>query len=1569
MVRLLWLLVFSAFFFSCCVSLFFLHSETASEALRKLSPTLAIAAIAMVTCGLTIYRECHAAAFVKQRIAGTAIALFGTLLSLASLAFAATDPPLLACIAIAQFVLLSGMATSARLAILHYAGVGCLSLAVLTLVQLVWGPIVVSAEHPRFWLWEILWHGRACLWLLGLSIAVAGGGVVLGRLRRPDDAFAWLASGGVLAGLSLLLAMGVGFLNGPQLNAATWVFFLYAAASLTVGAVANRSIPAAAGAAILLIGLFHAFAFNEALLIRYPWSLSLLVHASTVAILGMGLHFARPTASRQAVDAFSFSAVATSVFAVPFVLRVYDGEFYSRAAMFAWIACIWFVAGSCWRRKLQVSAFQLAACLSTAYFVAGYAHAQDWGTGWITDIRHIQWQIGVLGIASLACAAINLVVRRAVATRDLLEPHVELFSQSLHGILVGLLVLVSLIMSWPGLCYEHGYVDHPSTFSQHLVGGWWMWLSIFAGAVWQLYAQPSRPRVAAIGLVYAIAIVLLSIHFEPDAATATVMRWGFAIYSLAAAMKLLAFGLAPERFSFAWRFLPHGDRSQTLRGISNDFLLLTVVPVFGLTIWSFVDALNGIQPQGPAAVWFFRIGDFAAYSIPLVLTVISLVLYAVSCRRERYLLLGSLALQASVTMACALAAHLAGKPFDGEFLASLLQWNGVALAGFGLLWLAVARWVPWDKPGFQSLGITWNRSVYDLQVVSTLAAVAVLAIWIMVRLFLVPEDDTSGIVKTLGRWPGYFSVLASCVMVSIYHRREKALAKGISLIGWPLSVLVALIAATVASYQPAASWRAYYTLVAGWLILAALLTLLLTRTKVKGAGTWCPLILTMLATLFALRATFVDPQSPWTSGGAIVCCMVLYSALGLIRRKPLLAYAGTATAAIAAGIFVTELSAVLEPETILNVLFGSLGAAGLAASFWTSIEIHFQVRERQPLDPGFPLPSVQRVVPWTALLLLLLVLPLGSLLSSTELRFDCCSPLTFVMFGTLGFAILLSVWDPAARHFLAGAYCWSVLLIIAVVDQVVQLRDDGPENLLLYNALAISCFSVIASWLWSKRRELARLAQLANVPEIEARVRRAQVWLPAFTLIVGSPLLLFSCIGVVTFELRWQQVSCGFVPALLALSCLLLVPRERASWLRGLTLTLFVIAAILLSWADVSYEQYRTEWLVRVIRAVIVTAFLAFLYGFAMARRMEESSHWRHSLWSASLRNMMVAAGLLVAVLPLEFSVYDPERGLNIDSYHVIAVSLALAGEMLTLLAFALSDKADPWNLSERGKMAYVFGAELIGLLLFGHIYLAAPWLFSGLLRQYWPFIVMAIAFAGVAFGEIAKRGGKRVLAEPLVGTGALLPLLPALGFWIVSARVDYSAVMFSIGLLYILLAMLRQSFASAIAAVIAGNVALWSLLLQKDIEFLARPQFWLIPPALCVLIAAQVNRRRLSHGQLTSIRYLCMLVIYLSSTAEVFMSMGESVWQPMVLAALAVVGVFVGMALRIRAFLYTGTCFILFAVISMVWHAYTQFQHAAIWWAFGITLGVAILALFGLLEKKREQLRTWVDQLRQWER
>ena len=339
-------------------------------------------------------------------------------------------------------------------------------------------------------------------------------------------------------------------------------------------------------------------------------------------------------------------------------------------------------------------------------------------------------------------------------------------------------------------------------------------------------------------------------------------------------------------------------------------------------------------------------------------------------------------------------------------------------------------------------------------------------------------------------------------------------------------------------------------------------------------------------------------------------------------------------------------------------------------------------------------------------------------------------------------------------------------------------------------------------------------------------------------------------------------------------------------------------------------------------------------------------------------------------MLGLEVMLFTPGVDAPIDGVQVGAIAVVLLGLIAGLVSLAILPGRDPLALTETGRQWYVYAAEATGALLFAHLYICRPTWFDTALRPYWPLIVMGIAFVGVGASELCHRFRIRVLAEPLERTGGLLPLLPALGLWVVSSKTDYSLLLFIAGALYLVLSVTRKSWAAMTAAAVAGNGALWALLHNHGLDLTSNPQFWLIPPALSVLAAAQVNKNRLPPATLAAIRYVATIVLYLSSTSEIFIrGVGTSLWPPMILAGLSVAGAMAGIMLRIRAFLYLGTSFTLLALITMVWHAARAIEHVWPWWAFGIGLGIAILVLFGVFEKNRPEMMALITRLRQWEK
>jgi hypothetical protein len=133
--------------------------------------------------------------------------------------------------------------------------------------------------------------------------------------------------------------------------------------------------------------------------------------------------------------------------------------------------------------------------------------------------------------------------------------------------------------------------------------------------------------------------------------------------------------------------------------------------------------------------------------------------------------------------------------------------------------------------------------------------------------------------------------------------------------------------------------------------------------------------------------------------------------------------------------------------------------------------------------------------------------------------------------------------------------------------------------------------------------------------------------------------------------------------------------------------------------------------------------------------------------------------------------------------------------------------------------------------------------------------------------------------------------------------------------------------------------------------------------------VAEHLNHDRLKVEQATSLRYLGLSVIYVSSAADMFIAgVGNSLVLPLVLAVLAVAGILAGIMFRVRAFLLLGVTFLTIVISTMIWYAAVDLHHTWVWYVSGIALGIAIIMVFALFEKRRNDVLLALEKFRGWD-
>jgi hypothetical protein len=738
-------------------------------------------------------------------------------------------------------------------------------------------------------------------------------------------------------------------------------------------------------------------------------------------------------------------------------------------------------------------------------------------------------------------------------------------------------------------------------------------------------------------------------------------------------------------------------------------------------------------------------------------------------------------------------------------------------------------------------------------------------------------------------------------------------------------------------------------------------------------------VISAVVVLLALRGYQPDPARPWWSLVSILGAGSIATALGLARRSQPYAYASTVLAVLAFSVFwfAPEVRPWLTPlvpqlRDVLQVwLEVSVLVTITVAGFWLSREISSQRRLAQSFDVKTLLPRVhvtaaELIVPLYVLYRFNLAFsPLGS----TTVTAQVAAVVTMLALGSL---LLAAFWDRRATFVLPLVYVWGGGMWCLAILFMRPWLPTEPSRLVAF-MLATAAHVALSGQIWSFGANLAAVGARCGISDPVAGLARTERWLPVISMLLTTVVSIASLVAVLTFTdvsprvALALRVAAALGPAIAAWGVLCLAQERRRDAFQLASLLLAGLSAIYLAWAQLD-PQLDAIWMTRVFRLLMVLGALTCAYGLVLPRLLLTAGSWNAATRKAGHIAAVAAFAAFALTLALEVQLFTAGQQATIDGVQVAAIAVVLVGLIAGLISLAVLPGRDPLVLSEQGRQGYVYAAEVTAGLLFAHLYICRPEWF-GLLRPYWPFVVMAIAFAGVGAAEFFERRRIRVLAEPLANTGAMLPLLPVIGWWVARPTVDYSLVLLIVGLLYLALSYTRKSWAAMIAATIAGNGALWALLSDTQMDFATNPQLWLIPPALSVLVAAQINRRRLSAEALAAVRYAAMLVIYVSSTSEIITDgFDAGLLPPVILLSLAVVGALAGIALQVRAFLVLGSSFTLVALIAMVRHAAHSFGHGWPWWVFIIAMGVSILVLFGIFEKKRQEVTLLIARLRQWE-
>ncbi len=231
---------------------------------------------------------------------------------------------------------------------------------------------------------------------------------------------------------------------------------------------------------------------------------------------------------------------------------------------------------------------------------------------------------------------------------------------------------------------------------------------------------------------------------------------------------------------------------------------------------------------------------------------------------------------------------------------------------------------------------------------------------------------------------------------------------------------------------------------------------------------------------------------------------------------------------------------------------------------------------------------------------------------------------------------------------------------------------------------------------------------------------------------------------------------------------------------------------------------------------------------------------------------------------------------------------------------------------------------------------------------------VVALSFAFFGLNILAARATAENVAVFVRPTYYTAWALPIALLWVIPRQQEpASLVIFAAASFYMIVARRAEDLWALYVPALLYNVALY-LWIPEATETTGLLQLYVIPAALTVLIFAHLHKADLTRRALAGIRIAASATILAVSTLEVLLT--PSLLHFSVELFLSLLGIAMGVALRIRAFVYTGVAFLVIGVtgqLTLQIHGQAGIARAFIL----ITVGMAVLVAMVFFNVKREEI------------
>ena len=1152
----------------------------------------------------------------------------------------------------------------------------------------------------------------------------------------------------------------------------------------------------------------------------------------------------------------------------------------------------------------------------------------------------------------------------------------------------------------------------------------WVFAALAAVIVSMLLLTIEQPTVfkgAALVVLWILVWSSGAIPFESSKSMASAIRWLVPIGGLIAAILMSV----RHRFVPVWVLarnrLGLSGRSVWKKPVTQELINLGLALICGavLVVSTFTVAqvmLNGAASLGGPETesWFGAMDKVVSFGIPLGLVVTTLLVFAISERRSWLATAGSAVFQYMVLLAIVLLFLSPHPKMASAWFVRILQSVSIGMTAYGSVWYLTRNRIDSRQiataNGTSNVASGWQTGLRQIDFHTLVNGLLIfsLAVVVYVRFYVSPNLP-GGWINSIGSPLGIVAAILYAGFTLVVWR--SGLVQHGSVTHWSWlggssgMVVVAMLAAFVGYFFSGDgaidSWDAFNVLCCGTILLAACQVAWLTWSTSWSTWAAAPQVSfssqatlqsearlsaaaqapwnvhwSFIATLgiglaFAIQGSLsnVTPTSFWFYFGLVVATVGIVFVCSLAHRRVALNFLAAGLALIASTLLVNRsgIAFANDQPNWINISFLIVITLALATLGFYLVRQKHNPESFNRWFVGLPNLMILFGSVWV------FAASIGQVICDSGWGGSTLG--NWLGFGVVSMMLALllaSIWNDCRRFWTLGLCLLSMGCVITGLSMLTAVMglDDEPMAIAIISGVAV--MAMLWGMGWSQRSRMLGQAKRLGVPKVANLERSLSNQLPIYSLVFAGFIILFAFMAIFNSDARPLRYVTAGLPFVLAIGVGCLANQGSRRMYQLISLGLVTVGCVLVAWADMQpIEMVRPSVLPILIRSLLVLAGLMFVYGNFVTRWVREGDSWLKSLRQMAAFTCGLAILCLCFVLMAEISQFDSIVGCGLSLAESGSVAAVIVGMVVGLVTIAVVPKHDPFSVSLLGRQSYIYVAQIVCAGLVLHVYLTMPWMFQYGVKEYWPYIMMAICFGGVGLAHVLQKRELPVLGQPLFTTASILPAVTAAGVLAVDSKADAALVMLSVGLAYLLISYIQKSMWSGIAAIAFGNLALW-LFYGADyinVSFFDRPQLWLIPPAVSVLIASQVYRKSLSTSQLALLRYVCVAVIYVSSTSEIFIQgLGGSLLPPMILAFLSVVGIMCGILLQIRSFLYLGSLFLLMAMITMVAHAHQRFDHVWPWWAFGITLGIGILVMFGLFEKKKNEMKAIAGRMKEWE-